>query len=165
MKGTTERRSRWTHSLRSGGNRDGFQSDIDPTSHFTSVQHVSLQEACRHFPSFIDSAARLWEHWSNLRDCDRASATLTSRTSASLSGEPTSNFSRFGVCILTCRLCSVDFNVPLDGDKITNNAVRPTVQVPVPLHPGSFRFLYLQRIVGALPTVKHALDQGKSISI
>jgi len=35
-------------------------------------------------------------------------------------------------------LIRVDFNVPLDGDKITNN----------------------QRIVGALPTIKHALDNG-----
>jgi phosphoglycerate kinase len=32
----------------------------------------------------------------------------------------------------------VDFNVPLDGDKITNN----------------------QRIVGALPTIKYAIDHG-----
>lgn len=32
----------------------------------------------------------------------------------------------------------VDFNVPLDGDKITNN----------------------QRIVGALPTIKYAVEQG-----
>ena len=35
-------------------------------------------------------------------------------------------------------LIRVDFNVPLDGDKITNN----------------------QRIVGALPTIKHAIDNG-----
>jgi phosphoglycerate kinase len=35
-------------------------------------------------------------------------------------------------------LIRVDFNVPLDGTKITNN----------------------QRIVGAVPTIKHALDQG-----
>ncbi|KJZ71365.1 Phosphoglycerate kinase [Hirsutella minnesotensis 3608] len=35
-------------------------------------------------------------------------------------------------------LIRVDFNVPLDGDKITNN----------------------QRIVGALPTIKHAIDKG-----
>ncbi|KAF2761867.1 phosphoglycerate kinase-like protein [Pseudovirgaria hyperparasitica] len=35
-------------------------------------------------------------------------------------------------------LIRVDFNVPLDGDKITNN----------------------QRIVGALPTVKYAIDNG-----
>ncbi|KAK3061167.1 hypothetical protein LTS18_006869, partial [Coniosporium uncinatum] len=35
-------------------------------------------------------------------------------------------------------LIRVDFNVPLDGDQITNN----------------------QRIVGALPTIKYAIDNG-----
>lgn len=36
---------------------------------------------------------------------------------------------------------SVDFNVPMDGDKVTNP----------------------QRIVAALPTIKHAVDQGTCI--
>lgn len=58
-------------------------------------------------------------------------------------------------------LVRVDFNVPMNGEgKITNPAVSSDFYPP---RSRSCLILgcFLQRIVGALPTIKYALEKGK----
>lgn len=83
----------------------------------------------------------------------------TSRISASSFGEQLWHclFGR----VVTVGALSVDFNVPLDGQTITNNAVRRGASV---LCRSLSNSRTLQRIVGALPTIQHALEHGRLLS-